>query len=88
MSKYFIFMLYAYIIGVCWMMLFNDFAIIGARISNILLCVEPVLISYLVVLLSKKSRPVFVAILVLLTLTMLTLNIGPDKITPYQFYFA
>lgn len=88
MSKYFIFMLYAYIIGVCWMMLFNDFAIIGARISNILLCVEPVLISYLVVLLSKKSRPVFVVILVLLTLTMLTLNIGPDKITPYQFYFA
>lgn len=59
MSKYFIFMLYAYIIGVCWMMLFNDFAIIGARISNILLCVEPVLISYLVVLLSKKIKAGF-----------------------------
>lgn len=87
-SKFFIFMLYAYIAGVCWMMLFNDFAIIGARISNILLCVEPVLISYLAMLLSKNSRLIFVAILVLLTLTMLTLNIGPDKITPYQFYFS
>lgn len=87
-SRYFAPLCSAYIAGVCWLMLFNDFAIIGARMSSILLCVEPVLISFLVTLLSKNSRWIFVVILVLLTLAMLTMNMAPDKVTPYQFYFS
>ena len=86
-SPYFSPLLYAYILGVCWLMLFNDFAIIGGRMSGVLLCVEPVLVSYLTILLSKRTKWFFVSILIVVTYTMLSLNVSPDKISPYQFYF-
>lgn len=87
-SSYFTPLLYAYVTGVCWLMLFNDFAIIGGRMSGILLCVEPVLVSFLIVLLSQRTRWAFVVLLIAITYTMLSLNMAPDKISSYQFYFS
>ena len=86
--KYFQVVLYAYVIGTCWLMLFNDFAIIGARMSNILLSVEPVLVSYLLLLFSKRCQWLVLTVIVFIAYIMLTLNMTPDKITPYQFYFS
>lgn len=85
-SRYFTSLLYAYVIGVCWLMVFNDFAIIGGRMSGILLCVEPVLISFFISLLSIRSKWIFVVMLIAVTYSMLLLNMNPDKISPYQFY--
>ena len=85
--KYFQTLLYAYVLGTCWLLLFNDFAIIGARMSNILLSVEPILISYLLFIFSKRSRWLVLTAIVCIVFVMLRLNIAPDKVTPYQFYF-
>lgn len=79
--------IFSYIIGLCWLLIFNDFAIVGARMSNYLLSVEPILISYLFMLFSVKSRWIVFLFLIFITYTMLTLNMAPDKIIPYQFYF-
>ena len=87
-NGYFRTLSYAYMAGVCWLLLFNDFAIIGARMSNILFSVEPVLISYLVFLFSKRSRWIVALLLIAITFLMFTLNIDPDKVVPYQFYFS
>ncbi len=86
-NGYFRTLCYAYMAGTCWLLLFNDFAIIGARMSNILFSVEPVLISYLVFLFSKRSRWIIALLLIAITFLMFTLNIAPDKVVPYQFYF-
>lgn len=85
--KYFQVLLYAYTLGTCWLMLFNDFAIIGARMSNILLSVEPVLVSYILLVFTSKSRWIVLTMIVCIAYAMLTLNMAPDKIIPYQFYF-
>lgn len=87
-SKYFIPIYYAYAAGLSWLMIFNDFAIIGARMSSILFSVEPIIISYIYSLMSHKSRPIFYVLLILVTLTMLYVNMGPNKISEYNFYFS
>lgn len=87
-SKYFVPIYYAYAAGLSWLMIFNDFAIIGARMSSILFSVEPIVISYIYSLMSYKSRPVFYVILIGITLAMLLVNMGPNKITEYNFYFS
>lgn len=85
-SVYFKSIIYSYMLGVCWLLLFNDFAIIGARISNILMSVEPILVSYLFLVFSKNSRWLVLFMLICVTYAMLTLNMAPDKIIPYQSY--
>lgn len=87
-SPFFYPLLCAYITGTCWMLLFNDFAIIGGRLSSVLLTVEPVLISYLLLLFSRDSRWALSVLLVCITLAMLILNKGEDKVSPYHFYFS
>lgn len=84
---YFRLLFLAYAVGLCWLLCFNDFAIIGARLSNILMCEEPVLLTYPYLLLSKKSRVVYTFALIILAVIMFNFNIAPTKITPYQFVF-
>ena len=85
--KYFEVLFKCYIVGLCWLICFNDFAIIGARMSNILLSAEPVLLTYPFYLFKKKSRVVYSGVIIALAVIIFNTNIGPDKIIPYIFYF-
>lgn len=87
-NKYYSVILYSYVIGVCWLLLFNDFSIIGARLSNILTSVEPILISYICLLFAPNSKWCYTTLVILFALIILMYNMGPDKVVPYQFYFT
>lgn len=86
--KYFEIMFKCYVAGLCWLICFNDFAIIGARMSNILMSVEPILLTYPFYLFKKKSRVIYSCIIIALAILIFHTNISPDKITPYKFYFS
>lgn len=86
-NRYFKGLYYAYFCGLCWMVLFNDFSIISARMSNILLCVEPVLLSMSLYSFKNTSKPFFWVVLVFYSLGIFFNNISPDKVVPYEFYF-
>lgn len=77
----------AYTIGVCWLVSFNDFSIIAARISNIFMCGEPILISYLCSVLTKRTHIAYIFASIIIALIIFNLNIAPDRIAPYTFYF-
>lgn len=85
--NYFRLIFLAYIVGVCWLICFNDFAIVGARMSNILMCGEPIILSYLCAIFSKNSRLAYVVGIIIVALIIFNLNIAPSKITPYTFCF-
>lgn len=87
-QSYFKILFYSYTVGLCWLICFNDFAIIGARISSILLCVEPVLLTYPLYIMREKSKWLYVLGIVILAFVMLQFNMEPNKITPYNFYFS
>lgn len=85
---YFRLIFYAYVIGLCWMLLFNDFAIIGARVSNLLLSGEPILLSLVFGTFSRNSRIFYLGALIGVALLIFHMNIDPDKVSPYQYYFS
>jgi len=86
-NQYFYVMFLCYTIGLCWLICFNDFAIIGARMSNIMLTVEPVLLTLPLIQYKKNKFILYKSILIILSIMIFFNNITPDKITPYQFYF-
>lgn len=85
-SPYFPSLFISYVIGASWLLCFNDFEIIGARMSNILLCVEPILLSYSLYLFKSSSRPFIIILLIAFSLVNFRINIAPNKITPYRNY--
>lgn len=77
-------MFISYSIGLCWMLLFNDFSIIGARVSNVLLSVEPIMITYFYVII---NRNVCWFAFCFFSFILMLQNFGEDKTVPYIFYF-
>ena len=86
--QYFRPLFYSYSAGLCWLLCFNDFSIIAARISNIFLCGEPILLTYPFCLFSKKSRVFYLIGIIIISSIIFYMNISPDKIVPYKFYFS
>lgn len=86
-QAYFRPLLYSYAIGLGWLVCFNDFAIVGARMSNLLLSVEPVLLTYPLAVMKKSTQLVYMGCLVAMAVMIFQFNIAPDKIVPYQFVF-
>lgn len=86
-NRYFRLLFSSYSAGLCWLLLFNDFAIIGARISNILLSVEPILLTYPFGIFKQGSKWIYLMSLIILAIIMFNMNIAPSKVTPYHFYF-
>lgn len=80
-------LIYSYTIGLGWLMCFNDFAIVGARMSNLLLSVEPVLLTYPLVIMKRSTQLIYVGCLIVMAIMIFQFNIAPDKIVPYQFVF-
>jgi hypothetical protein len=76
--KYFHVMLSAYIFSSCWLMLWNDFAILAARVATFLSVGEPIFISSLLYLFPKYFRPAVTIVLICIALLILYLNIKKD----------
>lgn len=86
-NRYFRLLFSSYSAGLCWLLLFNDFAIIGARMSNVLLSVEPILLTYPFGIFKQGSKWIYLVSLIALAIIMFNMNIAPSKVTPYHFYF-
>lgn len=87
-NRYFEMLFKSYILGLSWLLCFNDFAIIGARMSNILLSTEPILLTYPYFLFKPNSRFIYSFVIISLAWVIFNTNIAPNKITPYVFYFS
>lgn len=87
-NKYFETLFKCYVIGLCWLICFNDFAIIGARMSNILLACEPILLTIPYSLLKRSSRWAYSLVIIILAILIFRANIAPNKVIPYSFYFS
>lgn len=87
-QPYFKTLFYSYSVGICWLICFNDFAIIGARMSNILLSVEPILLTSPLYIIKNNSKYIYIVGLVILAYVMFNLNVDPNKIIPYNFYLS
>lgn len=79
---------YSYFVGLCWLVVFSDFAIIGARISNLLFSGEPILLTMLFSLFTRRTRIIYLATIICIALMVFRYNIAPDKVVPYKFYFT
>ncbi|MCM1137471.1 MAG: EpsG family protein [Duncaniella sp.] len=86
-NKFFYPLILSYTIGLCWLLCFNDFAIVGARMSNIMLSVEPILLSLPLVFFKGKKFWLYKILLILLSIIIFANNIAPNKISSYKFYF-
>ena len=73
-----------YMMSVCWLMLWNDFPIIAARVATFLSITEPLLVSILFYLVTKRSRPVVAAFLLLFAFMMLYLNVAVKGFPEYH----
>lgn len=87
---YFKLMFVPYAISVCWLLVWNDFSIVAGRMATFFSITEVIVIPSMLVLVTPKSRPILVLLLILLAFMILYLNgsnyIG--KVTgllPYQF---
>lgn len=76
----------AYILSACWLMLWNDFAIVGARVATFLSVGEPILLASLISSFKPSSRLIAAIVFILMAYIMLEMNIAPSKVEPYIFY--
>lgn len=78
----------SYLIATCWLILWNDFAILSARVATFFSVTEVVLLGSYTYLFEKNSRWIYLLWVILLTLTMLCLNILGDKLPIYHTIFS
>ena len=55
--------------------------------SNVLLSVEPILLTYPFGIFKQGSKWIYLVSLIALAIIMFNMNIAPSKVTPYHFYF-
>ncbi|KAA6333667.1 hypothetical protein EZS27_017943 [termite gut metagenome] len=85
--NYYEILLKTYIMSTCWIMVWNDFAIFGARIATFLSVGEPIIVASFISLFKPSSRFIVVIIYIIIAFFMLKVNMIPSKIVPYKFYF-
>lgn len=83
--KYFDSLALMYFASTCWLMVWNDFAIVGARLATFLSVGEPIIMGSLMVLVTPNSRKIVLILLVLMAALFLLTNMN-GKILPYIFY--
>ncbi|WP_298064275.1 EpsG family protein [uncultured Rikenella sp.] len=64
-----------YLMSVCWLMLWNDFPIIAARIATFFSVTEPLLVCAVLYLVTKVSRPIATSLILIFAFLMLYLNV-------------
>lgn len=83
---YFRIIIVPYSLSVCWLMLWNDFPIIAGRLAMFFSITEVVLIPCFIYVFAKHSRPIAMAILIVLAFFILYLN-GITFLTPEMGYY-
>jgi hypothetical protein len=86
-NRMFVTLYTSYCIGLIWLIIFNDFAIIGARMSNILFSVEPILLTIPIGLYKSSKRAMYKCAVVLLAVLLFNINLS-TKVSPYRFYYS
>lgn len=83
--KYFDSLAFMYFASTCWLMVWNDFAIVGARLATFLSIGEPIIMSSIIILVTPNSRKIVLILFILMALLFLLTNMN-GKILPYIFY--
>lgn len=83
--KGFSILLFSYLLSTCWLIVWNDFAIIGARVATFFSIAEPILLSSVFLIIKPNSKLIVGSIAILIALTILYLNLSSGKIMPYSF---
>ena len=85
-SKYFRLLFNMYMIGTCWLLLFNDFSIIAARVATLFTISEVILIPMFLSLLSQNffHRLLFWSVLIVFCVATLSLNLYVGNVLPYK----
>lgn len=83
-------MLTPYILSVCWLMLWNDFAIVAGRMATFLSVTEVLIMPLPLLLVKKGSRPIVALTLIALAFTILYWNgnyymANVPGLLPYRF---
>jgi hypothetical protein len=76
----------AYILSTIILLMFGDFAILGARLATMLANVEFILIPSLILIFKVHERAIPYVVIVILSAIMMNLNLGPDRLTGYENY--
>ena len=63
-----------YILSVCWLMVWNDFAIMGGRMATFLTVTEVLIIPQSLLLVKRSSQPIVASVLISLAFMILYLN--------------
>jgi hypothetical protein len=74
--RFFHVMLLAYLSSTCWLILWNDFSILAARVATFLSVGEPIFVASLLYLFPKYFRPFIAFLLICLAVLILYLNVG------------
>lgn len=72
-------------ISLCWLLVWNDFTIVAARIATFFSVTEVMLMPMFFYLVTPKSRPIVGLILILIAFAILGLNIAVDNFAEYNF---
>ncbi len=81
---YFRTFLICYLIATCWLVLWNDFGILAARVATFFSISEGLLLASFMYLVSRESRPIYVTLVIALAFMMLYLNLSDPHFPPYQ----
>ncbi|MFV0599119.1 MAG: EpsG family protein [Bacteroidales bacterium] len=73
-----------YLISTCWLLVWNDFAILAARVATFFAVSEPILIASTLLVLKPSSRILVNIIMVVVALLILYLNLASGKVLPYR----
>jgi hypothetical protein len=73
-----------YLLSLCWLILFNDFSIIAARIATFFSIGEVILCASFYTLFDKKNKYIYAFILYGFALLMLSLHVFTNKLFEYK----
>lgn len=76
----------AYVLSTCWLMVFNDFVIVGARMATFLSVGEPVLFAGVLGLFSKQSRVIVLSVFIFIAYNILNMNFHTKPLGEYEIY--
>jgi hypothetical protein len=86
--RYFDVLFAAYLFATCWLMLWNDFAIIAARLATFCSVGEPVLFASLLHLVSIRWRPVLAVALIVCAIMFLMYNLNREEMEYMEYKLA
>lgn len=73
------------LISVCWLMVWNDFAIVAGRMATFFSVTEVLVVPMLIYLSTEKSKPLMGVMIIIYALTTLALNLLSANVLGYKF---